>query len=218
LNKLFLLILVSTFASGHSSLAHAESGISIPTRCFETSEYCTKSSIDRDDRNRQFINIKFYARVPNDYENKEELIDKLLAFQDWDDYTLGATEIQYRSSGLVSSRIYSGKRELTQYARYAIDAPWPAGQIEVVERTVYRELEPLKNLDAYWNFFTSREFSHQGIKRKDGLLKVLFIAPMNFYHIEVNMEVVPTTAFLKAARKAITNAIGRLFLGMFNLN
>jgi hypothetical protein len=203
-------------ASGYSSQAHG-TGINIPTDCFTTLEYCSQSEISRDHRNVRYIDIKFYGRVPNEYNDGEDLIKRFLDFQSWDDYTAGVPGIQFRSSGLISSRVIAGKRELSQYARYAIDAPWPAQQIEVVERTVYREMETSADLVSYWKFYTSRDFSHQGIKRKDGTLKVEFISPLNVYHVEMTMEVVPTTAFLKAARKAITQAINQLFLGMFKL-
>jgi hypothetical protein len=219
MNK-FLLFMACTFiviTTGYSSEAHV-TNILIPSGCFKDQNYCSRSNIRRDAQNIRFIDLKFYGQLANEFDTNEEIIERFTDFRSWDEYTEGSEDIQFYSTGLLYSRIHANKRELSQYARYVIKLPWPASQIEVVERITYRELDPAGIVDIYWKFFSDREFSHQGIKRKDGTLKVRFIAPLNVYFVELAMELVPTSAFLAAARKPVTKAITEVFLGMFNLN
>ena len=191
--------------------------IKLPAACFQQNEYCSTADIQHDANGIKFINVKFHARVANEYSDDEELVKRFIHFQAWRDYTAGAEAINIISSGLLNSQTSNGKRELTQYARYLIKAPWPVNQIEVVERTTFREKKSDLDKKIFWTFHSDRDFAHKGIKRKDGSIKVQFNAPLNVYYVEVNLEIVPTTALLSAARKPIEKAMAQLFMGMFNI-
>ncbi len=211
-----LALFMSLFLS-HLPLTFSSPGeINLPRDCFKSTEYCTLTKI-QGEQGSQVISIKFFARVTDGVSETEELVKKFINFKDWDIYTFESDEINIISSGVLSSRVLGKKRELSQYARYTIHVPSPFNSMKIVEKAIYRELEPPGGLSAYWVFKSDRDFAQHGIKRKDGAFKVLFNQQKDVYYVEINMEIVPHTAFLVSVHQPLRSAMTRLFLGMLDL-
>jgi len=155
--------------------------------------------------------------IADNYKSHEEIIQLFTDFSSWTDYTDGAEEIDVVSSRTVSSRVLAGKRVITQYARYFMNAPWPVNRMEIIEQSTYKELDKVPGSVTVWSFKTDRDFSLKGVKRKDGTLYLSYDEDKKEYVVRVVMEVVPDTSFFKIASKYIKAGITRLFLGMFEL-
>ncbi|MCO4792664.1 MAG: hypothetical protein KC493_03045 [Bacteriovoracaceae bacterium] len=192
--------------------------VNVPKDCFKQDFYCSRGVIKKDPSGRKMVVVSFFATlVAENYLGHEDIVNQFTDFSKWSDYTDGAEEIDVVSSRTVSSRMQSGKRIYTQYARYFMNAPWPVNRMEIVEQSTYRELEPVGNEITAWSFKTDRGFNLKGVKRKDGKLFLFYNEEKKEYLVHVVMEVVPDTKFFKIASKYIQAGITRLFLGMFEL-
>lgn len=212
MKKLVLLVFVTFFSiSAYSALPN------IPADCFDNAFYCTKSST-KTVNGQKTIEVQFFATlVAENFNGHEEIIDKFTDFSRWTDYTDGADDINMVSSRTVSSRVLAGRRVMTQYARYFMNAPWPVNRMEIIEQSIYKELPEVSGTVTAWSFETDKDFSLQGVKRKNGTLYLSYDEEKKEYVVRVVMEVVPDTSFFKVASKYISAGITRLFLGMFEL-
>jgi hypothetical protein len=215
---LFIFSIFAIVSFNQHAYADSVQSINAPTNCFVDEDFCSRAEIKEAPKGSRYIDFQFYGKLNNEYADRQEIIERFLDFKSWIQYATGAQEINIISSGILSSRTYLGFREITQYSRYNILAPWPTKKINVVERTTYREARPKGNIAIHWNFHSDRDFAQQGIKRKDGSIKIQFIAPSNVYHLKLDMQIIPSTGYLVAARKSIRHAISRLFSEMYNLN
>lgn len=191
--------------------------INYPADCFDKKDFCSSAEEMSTGYGPRYIGVKFYARLANDFDSVEDMVEKFTTFHRWKKYTENSDTIDVTSSGLLHSTNDNGRRKLTQYARYFIKAPWPVSQIEVVERTTFRERTKGSGYALYWTMHSDRDFAHMGIKRKDGTLRVVYDEAKDVYYVGINLEIVPTTSMLKAAKKPILRAMADLFVGMFDI-
>lgn len=212
MKKLMLLVFVSIISlSANAALP------TIPSGCFDRETYCSTSAT-KTINGKKTIEVRFFATlIADNYKSHEEIIQLFTDFSSWRDYTDGAEEIDVVSSRTVSSRVLAGKRVITQYARYFMNAPWPVNRMEIIEQSTYKELGSIPGAVTAWSFKTDRDFSLKGVKRKDGTLYLSYDEDKKEYVVRVVMEVVPDTSFFKIASKYIKAGITRLFLGMFEL-
>lgn len=212
MKKLIALVFATLF-----SLSVQAALPTIPSGCFDSEFYCSTSTT-KTVNGKKTIVVKFFATlIADNYKSHEEIIDLFTDFAAWTDYTDGAEEIDVVSSRTVSSRVLAGKRVITQYARYYMNAPWPVNRMEIIEQSTYNELDKIPGALTAWSFKTDSDFSLKGVKRKDGTLYLSYDEEKKEYVVRVVMEVVPDTAFFKIASKYIKAGIIRLFLGMFDL-
>ncbi len=212
MKRLSLLILISLFSlSAYAALP------TIPADCFDNGFYCSKSETKTINGQKTIV-VQFFATlVAENFNGHEEIIQHFTDFSKWTEYTDGAEEINMVSSRTVSSRVLGGKRVMTQYARYYMNAPWPVNRMEIIEQSVYNELSSIPGTVAAWSFKTDKDFRLKGVKSKNGTLYLSYDEDKKEYVVRVEMEVVPDTSFFKIASKYISAGITRLFLGMFEL-
>jgi hypothetical protein len=197
-----LFTVTGLFASETSALDH-------PNGCFQSKDFCTTRSVERDGWSK-FVRIDLYATFPaNLLGSPQDLLDFFFDFESWHQYTAGSEIIDIQESKQVAvdpSIVVEGEGPIFQhYSHYFYRGlPFPVYSMEVRDLSRYQvelstqdsALVNYKSVDGYIEIPGARPLNGpEGLTHKEGFLRIDYDADYDRYVLQLRTDLTPKISF-----------------------